>query len=121
MVLRLLAVRLVTAFSLAPFEFSMQPYRFSRGVPRMPFRLLLLICFLLLASPCFGDEAGPPPLSIGASAPAFCLPGIDGQTHCLKGQSGRRVLVIVYACSHCEAARQYEARIKRSGADYRDR
>src|SRR2546429_3151941 len=72
------------AFSLAPFESSMQPYHFSSGVPRMPFRLLLLICFLLPASPAFGDEAGPSPLSIGASAPDFCLPGIDGQTHCLK-------------------------------------
>src|SRR2546428_3074706 len=93
----------------------------ARGVPRMPFRLLLLICFLLLASPCFGDEAGPPPLSIGASAPDFCLPGIDGQTHCLKDYNGSKVLVIVFTCNHCPTAQLYETRIKQIVVDYRGR
>ena len=87
----------------------------------MPFRLLLLLCFLLLKSPALGDEAGLPPLSVGAYAPDFCLPGIDGQTHCLKDYNASKVLVIVFTCNHCPTAQLYETRIKQIVADYRER
>ena len=87
----------------------------------MPFRLLLLLCFLLFKSPALGDEAGPPPLSLGAFAPDFCLPGIDGQTHCLKDYNASKVLVIVFTCNHCPTAQLYESRIKQIVVDYRER
>lgn len=80
---------------------------------------LLLLIFLSL--PAFSDEGGPPTLTIGASAPDFCLPGIDGQTHCLKEYSASKVLVIAFICNHCPTAQLYESRIKQLTADYRDR
>jgi peroxiredoxin len=67
------------------------------------------------------DETGPPPLAIGASAPDFCLPGIDGQTHCLKDYAGSKVLAIVFTCNHCPTAQLYESRIKQLADDYRGR
>lgn len=80
---------------------------------------LLLLAFLSL--PAFCDEGGPPTLTIGTSAPDFCLPGIDGQTHCLKEYSASKVLVIAFTCNHCPTAQLYESRIKQLTADYRDR
>jgi peroxiredoxin len=80
---------------------------------------LLLPVFLSL--PAFSDEGGPPTLTIGASAPYFCLPGIDGQTHCLKEYAASKVLVIAFTCNHCPTAQLYESRIKQLTADYRDR
>jgi len=79
---------------------------------------------LLLARPSaslFVDEDGPATLQIGASAPDFCLPGIDGATHCIKEYSSSKVLVIVFTCNHCPTAQLYESRIKQLAADYRER
>ncbi len=89
-------------------------------------RLLLIIFFSLVAfalfwSPARADEGGPPPLAIGAAAPDFCLPGIDGQTHCLAEYASSKVLVIVFTCDHCPTAQLYETRIKQLAADYQDR
>jgi len=67
------------------------------------------------------DEGGPPTLQIGAAAPDFCLPGIDGQPHCLKDYASSKVLVIVFTCNHCPTAQLYESRIKQIARDYRDR
>jgi len=68
-----------------------------------------------------GDEGGPPPLEIGASAPDFCLPGIDGKAHCLAEYASSKVLAIVFTCNHCPTAQLYESRIKQLAADYKDR
>ncbi len=62
-----------------------------------------------------------PTLAIGAKAPDFCLPGIDGKTHCLKDYASAKVLVIVFTCNHCPTAQLYETRLKKLTADYRDR
>src|SRR5207302_9118869 len=69
----------------------------------------------------FAGESGPTPLPIGASAPDFCLPGIDGETHCLKDYGASKVLVIAFTCNHCPTAQLYEGRIKQLAADYRER
>src|SRR5260370_9638911 len=60
-------------------------------------------------------------LAIGAQAPDFCLPGIDGQTHCLKDYAESKVLVIVFTCNHCPTAQLYEQRIRQLAADYKDK
>ena len=85
--------------------------------------LLSVLCllFVTLGVPAIADEPGPPTLPLGASAPNFCLPGIDGQTHCLKDYAGNKVLVIAFTCNHCPTAQLYESRIKQLAADYRDR
>jgi thiol-disulfide isomerase/thioredoxin len=67
------------------------------------------------------DESGPPTLPIGAAAPDFCLPGIDGQTHCLKDYSSPKILAIIFTCNHCPTAQLYESRIKQLVEDYKGR
>ncbi len=82
----------------------------------------LCLSFLALLPPtAAGDEQGPPTLAIGAAAPDFCLPGIDGQSHCLKEYAQSKVVVLIFTCNHCPTAQLYEGRIKQLAADYRDR
>jgi thiol-disulfide isomerase/thioredoxin len=86
--------------------------------------LASLSCALLATSAvrAHSDEGGgPPPLAIGAPAPDFCLPGIDGKMHCLAEYSGSKVLAIVFTCNHCPTAQLYESRIKQLAADYKDK
>jgi thiol-disulfide isomerase/thioredoxin len=84
------------------------------------------LCVVVVASVLFApfavcDEGGPPTLAIGSSAPDFCLPGVDGDTHCLKDYASSKVLVIAFTCNHCPTAQLYESRIKQLAADYRER
>ncbi|MBN2476484.1 MAG: redoxin domain-containing protein [Pirellulales bacterium] len=60
-------------------------------------------------------------LEIGAAAPDFELPGIDGKTYRLKDFADARVLVIVFTCNHCPTAQAYEDRLLRLHADYKAR
>jgi thiol-disulfide isomerase/thioredoxin len=85
------------------------------------FIFVVLLMLLLCASFAVCDEGGPPTLAIGSSAPDFCLPGIDGQTHCLKDYAASKVLVVAFTCNHCPTAQLYETRIQQLAADYRDR
>ena len=86
------------------------------------FRRLFFALFLfILVVPAFCDEGGPPTLAVGAAAPDFCLPGIDGQNHCLKDYAASKVLVLAFTCNHCPTAQLYEGRIKQLAEDYRDR
>lgn len=87
------------------------------------FALLVLLFLAALAIPTRADEEehGPPPLAIGASAPDFCLPGIDGKTHCFADYAASKVLIIAFTCDHCPTAQLYESRIKQLAADYKDR
>jgi AhpC/TSA family len=81
---------------------------------------LLLMVPVLLVPPAFADEGGgPPTLAIGAAAPEFCLPGIDGLSHCLKDYAASKVLVLAFTCNHCPTAQLYETRIKQLAADYK--
>jgi len=73
------------------------------------------------APPAPGDEAHPQPLAIGAPAPDFELPGIDGKTYSLASFKDSKALVIIFTCVHCPTAEIYESRIKQIVADYRDR
>lgn len=60
-------------------------------------------------------------LAIGATAPDFNLPGVDGQFHTLNEYKDANVLVIVFTCNHCPTAQAYEERIKTVAADYKDK
>jgi peroxiredoxin len=82
---------------------------------------LLLTALLFAAIPCPADEHAPAPLAIGATAPDFCLPGIDSKTHCLADYASSKVLVIAFTCNHCPTAQLYESRIKQLAADYQGR
>lgn len=85
------------------------------------FACIYLFAFAALDVAAIADESVPPTLPIGASAPDFCLPGIDGETHCLKDYAASKVLVIAFTCNHCPTAQLYESRIKQLAADYRER
>jgi thiol-disulfide isomerase/thioredoxin len=85
------------------------------------FLLLTLLIAVVIPAAADGDEHGPAPLVIGAAAPDFCLPAIDGKTHCLADYASAKILVIAFTCNHCPTAQLYESRIKQLAADYQDR
>ena len=85
---------------------------------------LCMFCalFLALALPAAtAAEDTPSVLPIGASAPDFCLPGVDGKVHCLEDYASAKLLVVMFTCDHCPTAQLYETRIKRLVSDYGDR
>ena len=91
-------------------------------------RLTTILFALLLAAPTGSwmaahaeDAPAHPILAIGSPAPDFCLPGIDGQTHCLKEYASAKVLVIAFTCNHCPTAQLYEPRIMKLADDYKDK
>jgi peroxiredoxin len=57
-------------------------------------------------------------LDIGASAPDFDLPGVDGKRHSLKDYADAQILMIVFTCDHCKTAQAYEDRLKQIVNDY---
>jgi peroxiredoxin len=59
-----------------------------------------------------------PTLEIGAAAPDFDLPGVDGRRHTLKEYASAAVLAIVFTCNHCPTAQAYEDRIQKLHDDY---
>ena len=79
-----------------------------------------IVVILAVAAAGCGSRT-PATLGVGAQAPAFTLPGIDGKTHALDEYAGSPVLVVVFTCNHCPVAQLYEQRIQRLHADYRDR
>ena len=52
-----------------------------------------------------------PTLAIGAQAPDFDLPGVDGKRYTLASFAPAKVLVIVFTANHCPTAQAYEERI----------
>jgi peroxiredoxin len=67
----------------------------------------------------FGDDH--PTLAIGAAAPDFSLPAVDGKTYSLSSFRDARVLVIVFTCNHCPTAQAYEDRLIRLTSDYKSK
>ena len=76
--------------------------------------LLLVLSFHLTA----GAATQVKPLEIGATAPDFDLPGVDGKNHRLHDFDKARLLVVIFTCNHCPTAQAYEDRIKKLHADY---
>ena len=67
-------------------------------------------------------QAEPPglkTLEIGADAPDFSLPGVDGKTYSLKDFADSKVLVVAFTCNHCPTAQAYEARFAKFNAEYK--
>lgn len=82
---------------------------------------VVMACAAVLAA--FGAEAAkdPAPLPIGASAPDFSLPGVDGKTYSLADFKDAKVLVLIFTCNHCPTAQAYEDRIQTMARDYREK
>ena len=62
-----------------------------------------------------------PTLEIGAAAPSFDLPGVDGERHRLEDYADADALLVIFTCNHCPTAQAYESRINTIHHDYRDR
>jgi peroxiredoxin len=60
-------------------------------------------------------------LEIGAAAPEFELPGVDGKIYRLADFSDAKVLVFIFTCNHCPTAQAYEERIVKLHADFVDK
>jgi peroxiredoxin len=90
----------------------------------MPKLACLLIPVILVVSAggmAMAEPAGFQTLEIGAAAPDFALPGVDGKTYRLSDFADSKLLMIVFTCNHCPTAQAYESRIKQLAADYQDR
>jgi peroxiredoxin len=82
--------------------------------------MLGLLVFSLLSVSLYG-ETEHPILPLGAGAPDFALPGVDGKIHRLSDYASSPVLVVIFTCDHCPIAQMYEARIERLYDEYKDR
>jgi thiol-disulfide isomerase/thioredoxin len=84
--------------------------------------LAALPLLALAALPARAAE-GPsvPTLAIGAKAPGFDLPGVDGKRYTLASFAPAKALVIVFTANHCPTAQAYEGRIESLHADYAGR
>lgn len=60
-------------------------------------------------------------LPIGAKAPDFNLPGIDGKNYTLASFKDAKVLVIAFICNHCPTSQAYEERLIKLTSDYADK
>ncbi len=80
---------------------------------------ILLTGLTILFPPHFADDF--PTLSLGATAPAFNLPGVDGRNWSLNDFADARILVVAFTCNHCPTAQYYEERIKQIVTDYKSK
>jgi thiol-disulfide isomerase/thioredoxin len=67
------------------------------------------------------EESAHPTLAIGAQAPDFNLPGVDGRQHKLSEYQEYPILAIIFTCDHCPTAQLYEGRIAKLVEDYRSK
>jgi peroxiredoxin len=82
---------------------------------------LALMTLMFCAGVARGEDGLTKTLHIGASAPDFNLPGIDGRNHSLQDYADARILVIVFTANHCKTAQAYEGRIIQLVKDYKDK
>ena len=84
---------------------------------RNSFCLWLVLLFVSFFSYAVaGDEHKT--LAIGATAPDFSLPGVDGKTYNLSSFKDAKILVIIFTCNHCPTAQAYEGRMIQLAKDY---
>jgi peroxiredoxin len=82
--------------------------------------LIVLFALLGCALPARSEE-GVADLAIGAPAPGFSLPGIDGKTHKLAEYRQGKALMIFFTSNHCPTSHGVEPRLKKFLADFRGR
>jgi peroxiredoxin len=80
---------------------------------------LIVLVLLAVASPAVAAEVKT--LEIGAAAPDFALPGVDGKTYRLADFADAKILMVIFTCNHCPTAQAYEERIIQLHKDYKDR
>lgn len=83
--------------------------------------IFVIEIFGVLSSPFFAYSGEIKTLEIGAIAPDFNLPGIDGKYYSLKDFKSADVLVIIFTANHCPTSQAYEDRIIQLVNDYREK
>jgi thiol-disulfide isomerase/thioredoxin len=87
-----------------------------------PIFVLAMLAFAPVQSPAQNQpDVEYPVLAIGAPAPPFSLPGVDGKTHKLSDYAKAKVLAVVFQCNTCPVSQLYEARIEKLYRDYRNK
>src|SRR3954447_24990070 len=97
-----------------PWESTMRIRAFSRP-------LFATMALLLWAGVAASDPPDLTTLPIGAAAPDFRLPGVDGKTYSLEDFADAKVLVVIFTCNHCPTAQAYEGRIIRLHEESKDK
>lgn len=82
--------------------------------------IVVSLALILVAPPAARSRAElPPTLEIGAPAPDFDLPGVDGRNYSLASFARADILVVIFTCNHCPTAQAYEERIQKLADDYK--
>jgi peroxiredoxin len=81
----------------------------------------VILGVMIAAGGVWADAVKVTPLEIGASAPNFSLPGVDGKTYGLSDFKDANILVIVFTANHCPTAQAYESRIMQLVTDYKSK
>ncbi|MGF1586747.1 MAG: redoxin domain-containing protein [Bacteroidales bacterium] len=82
----------------------------------------VLILALLFAVPdIFAQQREITTLAIGAQAPDFDLPGIDGKNYTLGDFDDYKILSVVFWANHCPTAQAYEDRLIAMTEEYSSR
>src|SRR2546428_4525010 len=82
-------------------------------------RIFWLVGWLWSLPLLHGAETEVTTLPLGAPAPDFKLPGVDGRKHALKNFARAKILVVVFTCNHCPTAQYYEERLNQLVVDYK--
>jgi peroxiredoxin len=80
--------------------------------------IICLSVSLCGAGPMLTPDGLTKTLDIGAVAPDFDLPGVDGKRHSLKDYADAKILMIVFTANHCKTAQAYEDRLREIVNDY---
>ncbi len=89
----------------------------SRWLPSLTSAIFISLPFAVA-------QAKPAPiktLEIGAQAPDFNLPGVDGENHSLKDFSDSKAMVFIFTCNHCPDARAARGKMIALHKDYKDK
>ena len=93
-------------------------YQMKAGIMITNTKKYLLAIFLL--GTLLNAQENHKSLPIGAAAPDFNLPGIDGNNYTLSSFSKANILVIIFTANHCPTAQAYEDRIIKLTNDYKN-
>ena len=80
---------------------------------------LSLLALVLTAAVALADAQKIEALAIGAAAPDFTLPGVDGRDWSLADFREAKAFVVIFTCNHCPTAQAYEERMKKIVEDYK--
>jgi peroxiredoxin len=60
-------------------------------------------------------------VALGAEAPQFDLPGVDGRNHSLSDYADAEAVVLIQSCNHCPYVQAWEDRMSAIARDYGER